>query len=114
MQECLNQNPILQVINNIDHNSCPKYVNFHCHSTFSDGSLDPLDIFKQACDLNIKHLAITDHHSVSAFSLINESISNNVDTKYKTKLWTGIEISCILKKCLVNLNTGNFLVKFID
>ena len=70
------KHPILDVIQSIDSKSCPKDINFHCHSTFSDGSLEPIDIFTQACDLKLKHLAITDHHSVRAFGLVNEIIQN--------------------------------------
>tara|TARA_B100001057_G_C22863199_1_gene955442 strand:+ start:3881 stop:4456 length:576 start_codon:yes stop_codon:yes gene_type:complete len=74
------------------------------HSIHSDGSLTAIEIYKQAMELNIKHFAITDHHSVDAY---NELRKFN-DSYYKErlnfpKLWTGIEITCLLKGCLVHV-----------
>jgi len=91
------------------------------HSTYSDGSLTAKEIYNQAIELNIDHYAITDHHSVDAYI----ELSKYNDFAYKDrintpKLWTGIEITCLLKGCLVHvLGLGfnpksNSLLPYID
>ena len=68
---------LINIIKSITKNSCPNSINFHMHSTFSDGSLTAKQIYYQAIELNIDHYAITDHHSVNAYielSKINDSI----------------------------------------
>ena len=95
---------LIKIIKSITKYSCPKSINFHLHSTYSDGSLTALEIYKQAIELNIDHYAITDHHSVDAYI----ELSKSIDSIYKDrsnfpKLWTGIEITCLLKGCLVHV-----------
>ena len=68
------EHPIVKVINTIDSKSCPYNINFHCHTTFSDGSLNPSKLYEQACELNLKHIAITDHHSVEAYRVLSEEL----------------------------------------
>ncbi len=96
-------NSIHEVFQDIDQFSCPYKVNLHCHTIFSDGSLTPIQLYNQATKLNIKHLAITDHHSIQAY----QTISNHINTKNInnniTKLWSGVEISCLLNGCLVHI-----------
>ena len=55
------------IIKSVTKDSCPNSINFHMHSTYSDGSLSPIEIYNQALELNIDHYAITDHHSVDAY-----------------------------------------------
>ncbi len=64
--------------------------------------MQPLDIYKQACSLNLDHLAITDHHSINAY-LELKAYFNSKKSESTTKLWSGIEISSILKGCLVHI-----------
>ena len=94
-----NIDKLKRVIRSIDKYSCPKNINLHCHTIFSDGSLSPEQLIIQAKELGIKHIAITDHHSINAYSYALRSIghSNTIN------LWSGIEISCILKNCLVHI-----------
>ena len=58
---------LINIIKSITKNSCPNSINFHMHSTYSDGSLTAKQIYYQAIELNIDHYAITDHHSVDAY-----------------------------------------------
>ena len=97
---------IRKILDTVNSESCPKNLNFHCHTLCSDGSLTPLNLFIQAFNLGIKHLAVTDHHNVDAYRQIIGS--NLFQTKFNqnsfcTKLWPGIEISCLIKKCLVHI-----------
>ena len=64
---CFDNHKLIKIIKSITKYSCPKSINFHLHSTYSDGSLTALEIYKQAIELNIDHYAITDHHSVDAY-----------------------------------------------
>mgnify|MGYP000601500449 CR=1 FL=1 len=40
-------------------------IDLHCHSTASDGTLKPSELIKLAHDKGIKHIALTDHDTVS-------------------------------------------------
>jgi len=91
------------VLAGINQNSCPKHINLHCHTIYSDGSLQPIELFKQASSNGLRHLAITDHHSVSAYYEINKFIITSSDLNVIPKIWSGIEITCLIKGCLVHV-----------
>ncbi len=81
----------------IDAESCPHEYNFHLHTVFSDGQLQPTAIIEQAIALNLKGLAITDHHSVKGYLIANEYLENcRSDALMLPQLWTGVEITSIL------------------
>ena len=118
---CFDNHKLIKIIKSITKYSCPKSINFHLHSTYSDGSLTALEIYKQAIELNIDHYAITDHHSVDAYI----ELSKSFDSIYKDrsnfpKLWTGIEITCLLKGCLVHVlglgfdHKSKYLLPYFD
>jgi hypothetical protein len=46
---------------NIGYDSCPHHYNFHLHTHCSDGQMSPQDLMRQALDIGLKGLAITDH-----------------------------------------------------
>ena len=93
--------PITKLINK---ESVPYKINFHCHTIHSDGSLQPVELYKQANTLGLNHLAITDHHSKRAYIEIFEFINNSKNSiEFKTRLWTGIEITGLLNGCLVHI-----------
>ena len=96
--------PLIDVLKQVNSNSCPLHFNFHCHTTLSDGSLDPLELAAQALSIGLTHFAVTDHHTTRSYEIIsnrfNELKMNGIITPH---LWTGIEISCILNKCLVHV-----------
>ena len=96
--------PLRSVLQGLTPSCCPGRVNFHCHTTCSDGSLLPEQLAKQALALGLEHLAVTDHHSCAAhdavlavFRLAAKS-GGPVPT-----LWRGVEISCLLEGCLVHV-----------
>ena len=83
--------------------------------------MSPVEIYNQALELNIDHYAITDHHSVNAYielSKINDSIYK--ERSDFPKLWTGIEITCLLKGCLVHVlglgfdHNSKYLLPYVD
>ncbi len=117
----IDNSKLISIIKTITKSSCPSSINLHMHSTYSDGSLTAIEIYKQAIELNIDHYAITDHHSVDAYielSKFNDSIYK--DSSIFPKLWTGIEITCLLKGCLVHVlglgfdHKSKYLLPYVD
>jgi predicted metal-dependent phosphoesterase TrpH len=88
-----------QVFENIDAQSCPKLYNFHMHTVYSDGKLQPQTLMEQAIAINIKGLAITDHHSIGGYQAAQAWLEDwqwnhpGVSTPH---LWTGVEINANL------------------
>lgn len=63
-------------------------VDFHVHTSASDGLLSPTEIIQRAHKNNVKYLAITDHDTVSGLDIaFSESL------KYDLTLIPGIELS---------------------
>lgn len=89
------------VFRTIKADSCPHSFNFHMHTVYSDGQLQPEALIQQAIAINLKGLAITDHHAVGGYQVAREWLgkwSLDQDTKIKNKpiLWSGVEISADL------------------
>ena len=90
----------------IDAESCPQSYNFHLHTVFSDGQLEPSDLIQQAVTIGLKGFAITDHHSVGGYQqaqtyldkLRQQDVTANIP-----HLWTGIEITSQLQDVEVHL-----------
>ena len=62
----MDKQDLIKITANINKESCPGLVNFHCHTKFSDGSFDPEQLLDQAFLNKIKYISITDHHTVKA------------------------------------------------
>ena len=93
-----------EVLKRVHAASCPGELNFHCHTLHSDGSLRPEELAHQAMALGLRHLAITDHHSTAALApaqLVLERLAEGGQPV--PRLWSGIEISCLLEGCLVHV-----------
>ena len=75
-------------------------IDLHIHSSYSDGSYDPIEILKMANDLELQCISITDHNTVEAYKSLE-----NVDIKklYKGNLINGCEISCMLDNVSVEV-----------
>lgn len=63
-------------------------IDLHCHSTASDGILDPKDLVKRAFSNGCTTLALTDHDCIDG--LVE---ANNTAIQYGMKFISGIEIS---------------------
>lgn len=94
--------PLRQVLAGVHAGSCPGELNFHCHTTCSDGSLRPEQLGAQALALGLRHLAVTDHHSTDAYAPLQAWLDAQTAAAPPT-LWTGVEISCLLEGCLVHV-----------
>ena len=66
-------------------------IDLHTHSTYSDGTLTPVEIIKLAEEINLKAVALTDHDTVSGIDdFLN--CKNNLVEKVP-----GVEISVEMK-----------------
>lgn len=90
-----------QVFQTIHAESCPRYFNFHMHTVYSDGRLQPEALMEQAIAIGLKGLAITDHHTINGYKvaqswLENWKLSNPSLEKLAPYLWSGIEVNAEL------------------
>jgi histidinol phosphatase-like PHP family hydrolase len=70
-------------------------IDFHCHSTFSDGELIPAEIWRRVKVLGYSAIAITDHADHSNFEFIIKNLLKikNVFQGLKPRLIVGIELT---------------------
>ena len=96
--------PLAAVLRQVEPGSCPQRFNFHCHTLCSDGSLAPVLLARQAIELGLEHLAVTDHHAVAAHDPIAAAFQRAANEgEAVPSLWRGVEISCLLEGCLVHV-----------
>ena len=96
--------PLREVLRDVGPDSCPDICNFHCHTQCSDGSLQPLELIEQATERGLSHLAVTDHHSSASFQPMLDWLNQRRQRGDKVPtLWSGMEISAILRGCLVHV-----------
>lgn len=96
--------PLAAVLRGVGPQSCPERLNFHCHSTCSDGSLAPERLAREALAIGLEHLAITDHHTLAAHDRIAAALQDQAPAdRPPPTLWRGVEISCLLEGCLVHV-----------
>jgi predicted metal-dependent phosphoesterase TrpH len=99
--EAQNVCALKQVFQTIDADSCPGSYNFHMHTVYSDGRLQPEVLIKQAIAIGLKGFAITDHHSTQGYAqaqiwLDNWKLNNSDNNITAPTLWTGAEINAEL------------------
>ncbi len=85
-----------QVFQGIHATSCPRDYNFHLHTVYSDGQLQPEQLIEQATMLGLQGMAITDHHTVAGYKIAQEWL-DNPNSLHSLEglphLWTGVEIT---------------------
>jgi predicted metal-dependent phosphoesterase TrpH len=94
---------LTKVWENLGHDSCPYHYNFHLHTHCSDGQLTPEALIKQAVDIGLKGLAITDHHSIEGYKQAQLWLENNNLERSRPQLWTGVEITATLLNTEVHI-----------
>ncbi|MBR8828723.1 MAG: PHP domain-containing protein [Gomphosphaeria aponina SAG 52.96 = DSM 107014] len=97
-----NTQALKKVWENLTEDSCPLIYNFHLHTIYSDGQLQPEDLIRQAVSIGLKGLAITDHHSVGGF-LAAQSWLEATNIEQTPHLWTGVEITSDLQNDEVHI-----------
>lgn len=103
-----------QVFQNIDAQSCPRLFNFHMHTVYSDGKLQPHILMEQAIAIGLKGLAITDHHSIGGYKIAQAWLQDwkwhhpHTNVPY---LWTGVEINANLLDTEVHILAYGFEIE---
>lgn len=64
-------------------------VDFHCHTTASDGALTPKQIIDLAVKHNVECMAITDHDTTAGYEAVRDYAAQN-----NVQLISGVEVSC--------------------
>ncbi|MFT2110300.1 PHP domain-containing protein [Marinomonas sp. 2405UD68-3] len=78
-------------------------VDFHSHSTFSDGALTPTELLSLAFEQNIELFSLTDHDTISGLSEAKEAAQiHGID------LVPGVEISTLWKGIPIHMVALNF------
>jgi predicted metal-dependent phosphoesterase TrpH len=90
-----------QVFQTIHAESCPGSFNFHMHTVYSDGRLQPEELIEQAIAIGLKGFAITDHHTVGGYQIAqrfleNWQMSNPQRENSAPHFWSGVEINADL------------------
>jgi predicted metal-dependent phosphoesterase TrpH len=110
-QICASRELLKQVFQNIDAQSCPTTFNFHMHTVFSDGKLQPSTLMEQAIAIGLKGLAITDHHSISGYLAAKSWLQDwkwSNPTVEAPCLWSGVEINANLLNVEVHILAYGF------
>ena len=76
----------------------PNNFDLHTHSYFSDGALSPEELVKAAIELDITHLALTDHDTLSGLDEARQATKGQ-----PISLITGVELSCVWQHQLLHL-----------
>jgi len=76
--------------------SCPYAYNFHMHTVFSDGRLQPEQLIEQAVAIGLKGLAITDHHSVDGYRRARQWLDERPNGSVLPQFWSGMEVTASL------------------
>ncbi|MEM6754977.1 MAG: PHP domain-containing protein [Cyanobacteria bacterium P01_C01_bin.38] len=103
---CDSKTLLKEVFQNLDAQSCPKNYNFHMHTVYSDGQMEPSELMQQAIDNGLKGLAITDHHHTGGYQAAKKWLEDwkwnnpNETTPY---LWSGVEINANLLNIEVHI-----------
>lgn len=80
-------------------------IDLHIHSNHSDGSESIINILKEASELNLSAISITDHDTLGAYKELKKI---NISDYYSGKLIPGVEIKTTFKKIPIELLAYNF------
>ncbi|HAN68367.1 MAG TPA: phosphatase, partial [Halieaceae bacterium] len=67
-------------------------IDFHTHTTASDGALSPVALLERARDRGIRLLAITDHDTVAGYRAVAAEYNA---TAGEMRVVPGVELSCV-------------------
>lgn len=107
LDSCRDAQALKVVFENLDEQSCPYHYNFHLHTCFSDGQLQPEVLAEQAIAIGLRGFAVTDHHSVQGFNRVRQHFNQRlatVDASFVLPhLWVGVEITSELLNTEVHI-----------
>jgi hypothetical protein len=84
-----------QIFGSVHPHCCPSLLNFHLHTVYSDGQMQPDDLIHQAIALQVEHISITDHHTVEGYFQACQVLEQQEPRKLPN-LHIGIEINASL------------------
>lgn len=76
----------------------PSFIDLHCHTTASDGSLVPEEVVKRAKSNGVRVLAITDHDTMQGYDR-----AKPVADELGVQLIPGIEVSSSWSRCEIHV-----------
>ena len=76
-------------------------IDLHLHTTYSDGTKTVKEILKQAEELKLDYISITDHDKCSAY---DELKNIDIDRYYSGKIIKGIKYKILEKIALNEIN----------
>jgi predicted metal-dependent phosphoesterase TrpH len=94
-----NSGELRHILSSVSAKSCPERLNFHLHTVFSDGRMQPEDIVNQAIAAKVSHIAITDHHTVEGYLIAKrmlQRLAQQSPPDSLPQLWVGVEINASL------------------
>ncbi len=78
-------------------------VDFHTHTTASDGELCPQELLRRAVEKGVDLLAITDHDSIDGYLDAREKLKVLANAEQQIRLISGVELSCVWSGVLVHI-----------
>ncbi|WP_257284929.1 PHP domain-containing protein [Endozoicomonas sp. SESOKO1] len=84
-------------------------IDLHSHTTASDGSLDPIELYHRAQERHVHTLAITDHDTVAAHYFLRDHAPGG-----DIRLITGIELSTTWSGAEIHIVGLNFSLDHRD
>ena len=66
------------------------YIDLHTHSTASDGSFTPAEVFASAVDLQLAAVALTDHDTVTGLEEFQSAALEHPECE----AIPGVEVAC--------------------
>lgn len=73
-------------------------VDFHSHTTASDGALSPMDLLLRAKEQGVDLMAITDHDTVDGYRSVCDQWQDS-----SLRLIAGVELSCLWSRRLIHV-----------
>lgn len=83
-------------------------IDLHTHTKHSDGSSSTEEVLKEAQNIGLSILSITDHNSIAAY---NDLKDYGTRTLFKGKIITGVEITTTYKGEVIEVLGYNFDIK---
>lgn len=73
-------------------------IDLHCHTTASDGALDPEQLVARAAEKGVSHLAITDHDTIDGLARARAASAT-----LGLELISGVELSCVWRSHTIHV-----------